>query len=316
MAFILFDLHCDTAYEIYKSKENLFSNSRAIDLEKYSCFQKKAQVFAIWSDNSKTEDENYVDFQHIANEFKAGIEEYGDYASLCTKGEDIEIAYVENKLACILAVEDARLLSGDLSRLERLYEYGVRILTLGWQGESCIGGSFDTDKGLTPFGFEVLKECENLGITVDVSHLSEKGFFDVAGKASKPFIASHSNSKLICDHPRNLSDIQIRTIASCGGICGINLVKSHLSKALEGTRSQDPAAVFDTVCSHIEHFYNIAPENTCLGLDFDGTEPLNCLESVNKIPTLFEALTNRGMDEKAAQDIFYNNAYNFFIKNL
>ena len=316
MDFILFDLHCDTAYEIYKSKENLFSNTKAVDIEKYSCFQKKAQVFAIWSDNKKTEDENFVDFQHMANEFIIHTKNYADYVSICTKAEDIEIAYVENKLACILAVEDARLLSGDLSRLERLYEYGVRILTLGWMGESCIGGSYDTDKGLTPFGFEVLKECENLGITVDVSHLSEKGFFDVAGKASKPFIASHSNSKLLCDHPRNLSDIQIRTIASCGGICGINLVKSHLSRLLEGTKSQDPAVVFDAVCSHIEHFYNIAPESTCLGLDFDGTEPLYGLESVDKIPTLFEALSNRGMDEKTAQNIFYNNAYNFFLKNL
>lgn len=316
MAFILFDLHCDTAYEIYKSKENLFSNTKSVDLEKYSCFQKKAQVFAIWSDNSKTHDENFVNFQHIANEFKAQAEENKDYISICTKAEDIEIAYVENKLACILAVEDARLLSDNLSRLERLYEFGVRILTLGWQGESCIGGSFDTDKGLTPFGFEVLKECENLGIIVDVSHLSEKGFFDVACKATKPFIASHSNSKLLCDHPRNLSDIQIRTIASCGGICGTSLVKSHLSKAFDGAKSRDPAAVFDTVCSHIEHVYNIAPENACLGLDFDGTEPIFGLESVNKIPMLFEALTNRGMDEKAAQDIFYNNAYNFFVKNL
>ena len=109
---------------------------------------------------------------------------------------------------------------------------------------------------------------------------------------------------------------RIRTIASCGGICGINLVKSHLSRLLEGTKSQDPAVVFDAVCSHIEHFYNITPESTCLGLDFDGTEPLYGLESVDKIPTLFEALSNRGMDEKTAQNIFYNNAYNFFLKNL
>lgn len=316
MVFILFDLHCDTAYEIYKSKENLFSNTRAVDLEKYSCFQKKAQVFALWSDSSKTEDENFVDFLHMANEFRMQAEVYKDYISLCTKAEDIEIAYVENKLSGILAVEDARLLSGDLSRLERLYECGVRILTFGWQGENKLCGSFDTDKGLTPFGFEVLKECENLGIIVDVSHLSEKGFFDVAAKASKPFMASHSNSKLLCDHPRNLSDIQIRTIASCGGICGINLVKSHLSKALEGEKSHDPAAIFDTVCQHIEHFFAIAPESTCLGLDFDGTEPLTGLESVDKAPTLFDALTNRGMDEKQAENIFYNNAYNFFIKNL
>ena len=315
MAFILFDLHCDTAYEIYKSKEKLYTNTKAVSIDKYQDFSKKAQIFAIWSDNAKTEDENFVDFQHIASEFKDQISENSEHIELCTSGEMLEKSQMDEKLSAILAVEDARLLSGDLERLSRLYEFGVRVITLGWKGNNCVTGGYDTDDGLTDFGFEVLKECENLGITIDVSHLSEKAFWDVAGKAQKPFIASHSNSSILCAHRRNLTDIQIRTIASSGGICGINLVGKHLAKTL-GDNDANPAEILEAVCSHIEHFYEIAPQNTCLGLDFDGTVPLIGLENISKVPTLFEALTNRGMDEKIANDIFYNNAYNFFLKNL
>ena len=312
----IFDLHCDTIYEIYKSKESLLSNTKAVSIDKFSSFEKKAQVFAIWSDNEKNEDEAFVTFQHTATEFKSQIGENTDLITLCTSKEELKETQDAGKLSAILAVEDAKLLSGDISRLERLYEFGVRILTLGWKGHSCICGSYDTDEGLTDFGFEVLRECENLGIIVDVSHLSEKGFWDVAGKAQKPFIASHSNCHILCDHRRNITDVQLRTIVSAGGVCGINLVGKHLAKRLPGEKALDPSEVLDAVCAHIEHFSSIAPENICLGLDLDGTEPLAGLESVDKTPTLFEALTNRGMDEKKAQNIFYNNAYNFFLKNL
>ena len=312
----IFDLHCDTLSEIYKSKEPLLSNTKAVSIEKFSSFDKKAQVFAIWSDNEKTEDEAFVTFQHTATEFREQIEENANLISLCTTKDELEQAQKDGKLSAILAVEDAKLLSGDLSRLERIYEFGVRILTLGWKGHSCVCGSYDTDDGLTPFGFEVLRECENLGIVVDVSHLSEKGFWDVAGKAQKPFIASHSNSHILCDHRRNITDVQLRTIASAGGICGISLVGKHLAKRLPEENALDPAEVLEAVCAHIEHFSEITPENICLGLDLDGTEPLAGLESVDKAPVLFEALTNRGMDEKQAENIFYNNAYNFFLKNL
>lgn len=312
----IFDLHCDTISEIYKSKESLLSNTKAVSIDKFSPFDKKAQVFAIWSDNEKSEDEAFVTFQHTATELKTQIEENKDLISLCTTKEELEQAQNEGKLSAILAVEDAKLLGGDISRLERMREFGVRILTLGWKGHSCVCGGYDTDEGLTDFGFEVLRECENLGITVDVSHLSEKGFWDVAGKAQNPFIASHSNCHILCDHRRNITDVQLRTIVSAGGICGINLVGKHLAKRLPGEKALDPAEVLDAVCAHIEHFSSIAPESICLGLDLDGTEPLAGLESVDKTPTLFEALTNRGMDENRANDIFYNNAYNFFMKNL
>lgn len=312
----LFDLHCDTAFEIYRHKEKLYSNSHSVSIDKYSAFDKKAQIFAIWSDNQKTEDETYLDFRHIVTEFRQQLEENAEYASLCLTPDDLKACDESGKLGAILAVEDAKLLAGDLKRLQVLYENGVRVLTLGWKGQSCVCSSYDVGEGLTPFGFEVLAECENLGITVDVSHLSEKGFWDVAGKASKPFIATHSNASILCDHERNLTDIQFRTIASSGGICGVSLVGKHLSKTLPGEKSDDYVAVLDAVCSHIEHFLSLDEKAVCLGLDLDGTDPLAGLESVDRIPTLYEALTNRGAGFGTADNVFYNNAYEFFLKNL
>lgn len=312
----LFDLHCDTAFEIYKHKEKLYSNNHGVSIDKFSVFKNKAQLFAIWSDNEKTEDETYLDFLHITTEFLSHLEENAEFTALCKTREDLKNCLGEGKLASLLSVEDAKLLSGDISRLEKLYNTGVRVLTLGWKGHSCVGGSYDTDDGLSEFGFEVLRECERLGITVDVSHLSEKGFWDVAGKAAKPFIATHSNASILCAHKRNLTDIQFRTIAQSGGICGISLVGKHLSKTLPGEKSEDLNTVFDTVCSHIEHFLSIDEKAVCLGLDLDGTEPLAGLENVSKIPALYEALTNRGLDEKTADSVFFNNAYNFFETNL
>ncbi|MBP3579670.1 MAG: membrane dipeptidase [Clostridia bacterium] len=311
----LFDLHCDTAYEMYKGKQGLAHNTLGIDIEKFDAFENKAQIFAIWSDESLTDDEVYVNFKHVSAEFHGHINENIQKISLCTTAQEIKTAQEQDKIAALLSVEDARLLGNDLSRLETLYNEGVRIITLCWKGMSVIGGGYDTDEGLTDFGLEVLSQCEKMGIVVDVSHLSEKGFWDVANKASKPFIASHSNANLICSHKRNLTDVQYRTISSSGGIVGISLVAKHLAKAYRDNTPEQCSAL-ETVCNHIEHFLEIDSTALCLGLDFDGTTPLAGLEDLSKVPVLHEALTNRGLDEKVADDVFYNNAFRFFNNAL
>lgn len=311
----LFDLHCDTAYEIYKSKQTILNNSFGVDLQKFGVFDKKGQVFAIWCDENMTDDEAYVNFKHVAAEFKEQLAENSESICLCTSSQHIKDAAASNKTAAIMAVEDARLLAKDLSRLETLYNEGVRVITLGWKGKTVIGGSYDTDEGLTDFGFEVVKACEDLGIVVDVSHLSEKSFWDVANTATKPFVASHSNANLICTHKRNLTDVQYRTVASSGGVVGVNLVAKHLARSYADSFPDDNT-VLSTVCSHIEHFLEIDENALCLGLDFDGTEPLPGLEDVSKVPVLYQALTNRGVDDNVADKVFFDNAYRFLTTVL
>jgi len=309
----LFDLHCDTAFEMYRTKADIYSNELCVSVDKFGKYDRKAQVFAVWADRNKSDDECFLEFRHIIAETKEKAAQYPDLAVMCGDSETLKNA--GNKLCIIPAVEDARMLGGDLSRLEKMYSAGVRILTLGWEGNTCVCGGYDTEDGLTDFGFEVLSECEKLGITVDVSHLSEKGFWDVAGRVTKPFIASHSNSMALCTHRRNLTDTQFRTIVSHGGIVGVSLVGKHLSAALEDNDPEE-GQVYEAVCSHIEHYLEMAPKNTCLGMDFDGTGPLRGLENVANAENIAKALSNRGCDEKAIQDVFFNNAYAFFEKAL
>lgn len=310
-----FDLHCDTAYEMYTKKQPLASNSLSVSLDGFDVFTRKAQVFAVWSENTKSESDVYGDFFSIFENLREEVNRNSDRAVLCT--DAVTLKEDDSRLKIIPAVEGARLIENDLSRLQILREYGVRILTLAWGGESSVCGAFDTDTGLTDFGYKVVEECEKLGIIIDVSHLSEKGFWDVANVATKPFIASHSNAKPICDHPRNLSDTEFRTIVSSGGIAGVNLVGKHLSKALAENTQNDAETVLESVTNHILHFIEKgSAKNVCLGCDLDGTEALNGLEKVSKIGAIGEYMLSKGADLALVEDIFYNNAYNFFIKNL
>ncbi len=311
-----FDLHCDTAFEMYHKKQPLLSNNLAVSLEGYSGFDKKAQVFAIWSDNNKEAAEAFGDFFEIFENLRREINENPEKAVLCT---DIQtLVGDDTRLKIIPSVEGLGIIENDIARLELLREYGVRIVTLGWQGENSVCGAYDTDIGLTDFGFRVIEECEKLGMTVDVSHLSEKGFWDVANIAKKPFIASHSNSASMCSHPRNLSDTQLRTIVQNGGIVGVNLVGKHLSKALEEiTPEISENTVCEAVVNHIVNFVEKGSANSvCLGLDLDGTDSLPGLETVDKATKIAQYMEEHGAQSTLINDIFYNNAYNFFVKNF
>lgn len=311
-----FDLHCDTAFEMYHKKQSLLSNNLAVSLDGFKDFEKKAQVFAIWSDNNKTPAEAFGDFFEISENLRKEINENPEKAVLCT---DIQTLISDDtRLKIIPSVEGLGIIENDISRLELLREYGVRIVTLGWQGENSVCGSYDTEMGLTEFGFRVIEECEKLGMIVDVSHLSEKGFWDVANVAKKPFIASHSNSASMCSHPRNLSDTQLRTIVQNGGIVGVNLVGKHLSKALAEANPEVPEeTVCEAVVNHIVNFVEKgSASSVCLGLDLDGAEALPGLEKVDKVTKIADYMEEHGAQSTLINDIFYNNAYNFFVKNF
>ncbi len=272
------DLHCDTALHLYNKGASLLSNDLAVSIDKLEKYDRKAQVFAVWCPEGMTDDECYINFRRCAAYFKEQINQNSDKACLCTARDQFNSVFDSGKLAAVLAVEGARLLNGDIERLDVLYETGVRCLTLGWKGETCVCGGYDTESGLTDFGFKVLNRCEELGVMVDVSHLSERAFWDVAGKASRPFMASHSNSFALCPHKRNITDMQFRTIVSSGGVVGVNFVGPHLSKdlCLKEASSQQ---VYDVLRGHIDHFMSISPESVMLGSDFDGTPPLPGLEN-------------------------------------
>ncbi|MGN1121452.1 MAG: dipeptidase [Eubacteriales bacterium] len=310
-----FDLHCDTAYEMYNRKQTLGTNALSVSLDGFDVYERKAEVFAVWSENTKSPGDVYGDFFNIFDYLKEEIGKNADRALLCTDAPTL--CADDSRLKIIPAVEGSRLIEKDIFRLEILRELGVRVLTLAWGGLCPACGAYDTDVGLTDFGYQVVEMCEKLGIILDVSHLSEKGFWDLANVAKKPFIASHSNAQTVCNHPRNLSDTQLRTVISHGGIAGVNLVGKHLSKTFADCPDPDPEAVLETVVKHILHFMEKGSgKNICLGCDLDGTEPLAGLEKVSDIGKVANYMKKHGADEMLTEDVFYNNAFAFFAKNL
>ncbi len=310
-----FDLHCDTAYELYKQHVPLDKNALAVDLDGLDGYTHKAQVFAVWSENTRSADAVYRDFFAIFENLKRELEANAERAVLCTDRDGL--CDDDTRLKVIPAVEGLRLLENDLSRLDALRECGVRIVTPAWEGESTVCGAYDTETGFTDFGFRVIERCEELGMLLDVSHLSEKGFWELAGMAQKPFIASHSNARAVCEHPRNLTDTQLRTVASKGGLVGVNLVGRHLSGALSEGKNAEPSAVRETLSRHLVHmFETVGTKNVCFGCDWDGTPPLVGLERVSELTSFGDYMRSHGATDALIDDLFYNNAYRFFAENL
>jgi len=272
----LFDLHCDTLWEAYHGNKNLH-----ISPDKVQNYDEYKQIFAIYSDYKLSDDEAYDEFWKILN--YSGKQTY-------------------------LAVEGANLLAGDITRLDKLYSAGIRFLTLVWGGVSCIGGAHRTDRGLTAFGKETVHKCFELGIVPDLSHASEHLFRDtinIADEYNKPVIATHSNSRALCNHSRNLTDEMFTAIKNRGGIAGVNLFHEHLSDT--------EICNIDTVIAHIEHFLSLGGENTvCIGSDFDGMTKLpDGISDISDVYKIYDRLLSMNYSAELADKIFFNNAQNF-----
>ncbi len=292
----LFDLHCDTLYETYHANENLQNNTRFhISLDKAKCYEKYCQIFAVWSDNKRTEDENYSDFFNI-------IEYNKKYLN------------PTEAFKYYIAVEGGKLLNGDITRLNVLYESGVRFLTLVWNGICCIGGSHDNEEGLFEFGKNVVRRCFELGIVPDLSHSSVSGMYDtleIAKEYNKPVIATHSNSYTLRNHKRNLPDDIFINITKSGGIIGISLCGLHLTES--------GACDINCITGHIDYFLSLTPlaaKSICFGCDFDGISSTpDGIENISDMYKIAEALARNGYSDNLIKDIFYNNAESFIIRN-
>lgn len=308
----IFDLHCDTPYRMYT--EGLSWDSSLLDTPIFSLKKYGAvQVTAFWSDNKKDGEQNYKAFFETRKNLLADPAVTEGVATVCT---DRIALFQSSPVKLIWAVEGAELLCGKLQRLYELYDAGVRVLCPMWRGTGDFGGAHDTDIGLTATGKELVAECERLGIIIDTSHMSEKAFWDTAGIARRPFIASHSNSLRLCPHPRNLSDTQLRTLFSAGGIVGANLYPPFISKKYS-ENSAPPKEYFDGLCRHILHFLSLGGEkNVCIGADRDGFERIDGYSPLCFAEDIYSSLIKHGIDEKTANDIFFGNAFRFFSENL
>lgn len=293
-----FDLHCDTLYRAVTENRNLLDNDFHISLKYKDSFEKWVQCFAVWIPDDITLDEAQDLYKKAVRRFKIDSLNNSFYV-YDRKG-------FANKMTAVLTVEGGRLIGNDLQNIKRLADDNVKILTLTWNGDNQIGCGAQTenDTGLTQFGKEVIRELEKNKIVVDVSHLSDRSFYDTAINSSAPFIASHSNSRTICSHRRNLTDEQFMIIRDRGGIVGLNFYREFLSCGNAGIKD---------IIKHTEHFLSLGGENTlAIGSDFDGCDMPDDICGVSDLPKIYNEFLRLNYSETLVKKIFWGNAANFF----
>lgn len=315
MKFI--DLHADTLmHTSLTGVDSLMHNSQThLDIQRLSQGGAMAQFLAVFMLNEAIikkqnrpiiSDKEYID--QLYNHLQESIEKYNNSIQLATNYETLESNQMANNISIFLTLEDGRPIGEDLTRLENLYEMGFRLVTLTWNKENSIGypNSFDKNdmrKGLKKFGFEVIELMNSLGMVIDVSHLSDGGFYDVIETSNKPIIASHSNARAISPHPRNLSDDMIKKIAESGGVIGLNFLGNFLNKDI--TQNQSTIKV---MIEHLKHIRNIGgAEVLALGTDFDGMSGELEIDGPDKMNLLFDALWHSGWDYGTIEKFGFQN---------
>ena len=231
---------------------------------------------------------------------------------LCRSTQDIRCAMDDNALAMMLHVEGAECIDKDFKTLEMLYERGLRSLGPVWSRQTIFGHgvpmefecSPDIGPGLTDTGKELVRQCNQRGIQLDVSHLNEKGFWDLAAITEKPIVATHSNVHKICPMSRNLTDKQLDAIAESKGLVGINFAVFFLRP--DG--KMDPNMPLDVMLRHADYLINkLGEDGVALGSDYDGCLPANDVKDVASLPNLIEAFRKADFGEKLITKIAHKN---------
>lgn len=306
MKLSLFDLHCDTAGEMLCHKQPLSRNNFAVSLENARKFEKYIQVMAHFTPYEMGDEEGWSNMQAMLDNLKNDAAVTSG-AAVIRKG----VSYEDRSATLLLSIEDARILAGQIERVDELFDLGFRILTPLWKGVTCIGGSHDTSVGLSDFGKRAIARAVELGMIPDISHASEassKDIFEIAEAASRPVIASHSNAYDVCPVSRNLRPWQIKKILTCDGLIGLNLFQAFL-------RVGEGAATARDILPHIDYFLERgAMDALALGCDMDGCLLPPDIPNLSALPYLAELMLARGYTKELIDKIFYSNAIRFAKK--
>ena len=304
----VFDLHCDTVTELLgrdlSGATPLRSNELHIDLGRMKQYPGYAQCFAFWSTTDlplpkgiKAEDVFWREVSVLQDQ----IDKNKDLVRQARSGDDVRKNLEEGVISAIFTLEGPAGIGFDPAKLEKLHNLGFRISTLGWNENNSLTGSHKTGGGLTKRGREYVKECQRLGILVDVSHISDEAFWQIMDITEAPVIATHSNSRKVCPVSRNLTDEMFRAICATGGVAGLNLYSGFIGDGAD----------IDMTCDHVFHFLELDPAGThiALGGDMDGCDPLPAgFAGVQDYHKLAKRLLERGLDEATLKQIFWSNA--------
>lgn len=308
MNFPVFDLHCDTALKLVEEdlhgSGRLSENSFHIDLKRGANLDGYAQCFACFTTPDMMKWYGVSPTTLFEKELEAIRREIAVNQSSIRQAysaKEVEDNLNSGLMSGILTIEGSSGFDYDPELLGDLYQVGFRISTLGWNENNPLTGSHVTGGGLTDMGRQYVKTAQNVGMIIDVSHISDEGFWDIMDVTSAPIIASHSNSRFVCDCSRNLTDQMFLEIAKTGGVAGINLYTDFLGEN----------ATIDTICDHIIHFMELDPDgkHIALGGDLDGCDTLpDGFRGVDDYQKLAQRLLQCGLSPRNVQNIFWNNA--------
>lgn len=311
------DCHCDTLTELYNKNASLYENEQHFDIKRQIALGGGLQFCAIYVPTEVFHYQGGLRYtlclldkynQEIKKLHENGI----DVLQVRTAEDAGNV--LKHKAATLLAIEEGGAIDGSLEALRCLYELGVRAMTLTWSNRNDIADGINeeaTGSGLTLFGKQVIAEMNRLGMLVDVSHISTAGFWSVIETSTKPIIATHSNAKSLCSHPRNLNDEQIKALAQNGGLAGITFAGQFLE---EDWRN----ACIESVYKHIDYMLNLIGNDDHIGFgsDFDGiSHPPYNIQGVQDYKPLIEYLSKYYSDE-TINKITHQNVINLLQKVL
>ncbi len=306
----IFDAHCDTISKLLETNECLLKNSFQLDIERMELFGTYIQIFAAFIDKKSIKATPLNRCLSLIEKYKAELKK-GRIEPILTK-EDLMRADKNGGAYSILAIEGGEALGGDTNTLSMYYDAGVRLITLtwNWANEIAEGVCEDRGGGLTDFGRQVVSAMENMGIMIDVSHLSKKGFWDVIDCTEKPFIASHSCVEALCSHIRNLDDEQIKAIIEREGVIGVNFYPEFLSDT--------GRARAERIYEHIEYILGMNGENSVgFGSDFDGVDLLpDDMSGAEDIQKLISVMAGKGLPSELIEKIAFGNFSRIFYEIL
>lgn len=293
----LFDLHCDTVSTCLNQGKRLLENDLQLDLKRGAMFDRWIQTFAFWIDDCYRGEDAW---NHFLDQYAFFEKEYME------NQDDICLYAGKVRPGCcnaLLSIEGGAALAGRLERIETIKKMGISFLTLTWNGENELGAGASHTGGLTPLGKEAIPELERQNVVIDVSHLSEKGFWDVAKISEKPFVATHSDVWELCKHPRNLKKEQILELIQRKGLIGINFYPVFVTGG-QNCRIED-------IIRHIEGILSLGGEQVvALGSDFDGALMPQDLSEIKGLEKLYQSMI-KYFGTEITNCIFYDNAMRF-----
>ena len=304
----VFDLHCDTALALLghgdQPERSLQKNDCHIDLERAGKLAGYCQCFACFTTPfmEKWMQVSPVSvFQKELDVLQKALDENKDRMTQAYTAGDVEDNLAKGMMSAILTIEGPAGFGFDPGRLEELYRIGFRITSLGWNEKNPLAGSHVTGGGLTDRGKAYIEEAQRLGMIIDVSHISDEAFYDIMDVTQAPVIATHSNSRALCGHSRNVTDDMFLQICRTGGVVGFNQCDEFVGESPD----------MNTSCDHFLHFMELDPDgkHIALGGDLDGCDVLPAgFTGVESYPDLARQLSLRGLSEKNIYDIFWNNS--------